>query len=89
MQVDAGSALVITDGAFNVNPTTGKKTGAAITGDGGNATATIAAGAKLVLVGAFNGADNELEILSGFTDQTTALEKFTVSVGGSNLLETA
>ena len=87
LQVDSGSALVITDGAFKVNPTTGQKTGAAITADGTTGTATIAQGAKLVLVGAFNGADNELEILSGFTDPTTALEKFTVSVGGSNLLE--
>ena len=89
LQVDAGSALVITDGAFNVNPTTGQKTGAAITADGSTGTATIAKGAKLVLVGAFNGADNELEILKNFTDQDAALEKFTVSVGGSNLLETA
>ena len=87
LQVDAGSALVVTDKVFTVDPATGKKTGVAITGNGGNATATIAQGANLVLVGAFNGADNELEILSGFTDPTTALKNFTVSVGGSNLLE--
>ena len=87
LKVDAGSALVITDKAFNVNPTTGQKTGPAISGS--SSTATIADGAKLVLVGAFNGADNELEILSGFTDQSTVVEKFTVSVGGSNLLEGA
>ncbi|WP_281709447.1 autotransporter outer membrane beta-barrel domain-containing protein, partial [Anaerobiospirillum succiniciproducens] len=86
LEVDAGSALVVTDKAFDVNPTTGKKTGAAITGNGGNATATIAQGSKLVLVGAFNGADNELEILSGFTSGDAALQNFTVSVGGSDLL---
>ena len=85
LKVDAGSALVITDKAFNVNPTTGKKTGAAISGS--SSTATIADGAKLVLVGAFNGADNELEILSGFTSQDTALQNFKVSIGGSDLLE--
>ncbi|WP_044122243.1 beta strand repeat-containing protein, partial [Anaerobiospirillum succiniciproducens] len=87
LKVDAGSALVITDKALGIDPVTGKKTSPAITAHNSNGTATIAEGAKLVLVGAFNGADNELEILSGFTDQTTALEKFTVSVGGSNLLE--
>ena len=85
LKVDAGSALVITDKAFNVNPTTGQKTGPAISGS--SSTATIADGAKLVLVGAFNGADNELEILSGFTSGDAALQKFDVSIGGSNLLE--
>ena len=88
VEVDSGSALVITDEAFGINPTTGKKTRPAITADSTNGTVAIAQGANLVLVGAFNGADNELEILSGFTDQTTAVEKFTVYVGGSNLLET-
>ena len=87
VEVDSGSALVITDKAFGIDPVTGKKTGAAITADGSTGTATIAQGAKLVLVGAFNGADNELEILKGFTNQDAALENFTVSVGGSNLLE--
>ena len=87
LTVDAGSALVITDEAFGINPTTGKKTPAQqYTADGTNGTVAIAEGAKLVLVGAFNGADNELEILKGFTDQDAALEKFGVSIGGSNLL---
>ena len=87
VEVDSGSALVITDKAFGIDPATGKKTGAAITAHNNTGgTATIAQGAKLVLVGAFNGADNELEILKGFTDQDAALEKFGVSIGGSNLL---
>ena len=61
LTVDAGSALVVTDNVFKVDPVTGKKTGAAIKAT--NGTAAIAEHAKLVLVGAFNGADNELEIL--------------------------
>ena len=32
LEVDAGSALVITDKVFTVDPATGKKTGVAITG---------------------------------------------------------
>ena len=86
LKVDAGSALVITDKAFGIDPATGKKTAPAITGSGGNANATIEQGANLVLVGAFNGADNELDILSGFTDAANQLAKFNVSVGGSDLL---
>ena len=86
LKVDAGSALVITDKAFGIDPATGKKTAPAITGNGGNANATIEQGANLVLVGAFNGADNELDILSGFTDAANQLANFTVSVGGSDLL---
>ena len=84
LTVDAGSALVVTDNVFKVDPATGKKTGAAITATTG--TAAIADGAKLVLVGAFNGADNELDILSGFNDAATQLGNFKVSIGGSNLL---
>ena len=87
VEVDSGSALVITDKAFGIDPVTGKKTSPAITAHNSNGTATIAEGANLVLVGAFNGADNELEILKGFTGQEAALEKFEVSIGGSNLLE--
>ena len=85
LTVDAGSALVVTDKVFTVDPATGKKNGVAISGS--SATATIDKGAKLVLVGAFNGADNELNILSGFTAQDTALQNFDVSIGGSDLLE--
>ena len=85
LEVDAGSALVITDKVFTVDPATGKKTGFAISGS--SATADIDQGAKLVLVGAFNGADNELEILSGFTSADAQLKKFDVSIGGSDLLE--
>ena len=84
LTVDAGSALVVTDNVFKVDPATGKKTGAAITATTG--TAAIADGAKLVLVGAFNGADNELDILSGFNDAATQLGNFKVSIGGSDLL---
>ncbi|MGN8851457.1 beta strand repeat-containing protein [Anaerobiospirillum succiniciproducens] len=86
LTVDAGSALVVTDKVFTVDPATGKKTGAAITANGGNGTAVIASGAKLVLVGAFNGADNELDILNGFTDAAAQLGNFKVSIGGSDLL---
>ena len=86
LTVDAGSALVVTDKVFTVDPATGKKTGAAITANGGNGTAEIASGANLVLVGAFNGADNELDILNGFTDAATKLGNFKVSIGGSDLL---
>ena len=87
LTVDAGSALVVTDKAFGIDPATGKKTGPAITANGGTGgTAAIASGANLVLVGAFNGADNELEILKGFTSQDTALQNFKVSIGGSDLL---
>ncbi len=54
LEVDAGSALVITDKAFGIDPVTGKKTSPAITAAGGTGgTATIAKGANLVLVGAF------------------------------------
>ena len=88
LTVDAGSALVITDKVFTVDPATGKKTGAAIAANGGTGgTAAIADGAKLVLVGAFNGADNELEILNGFTTSGDSVSKFDVSIGGSDLLE--
>ena len=88
LTVDAGSALVITDKVFTVDPATGKKTGAAIAANSGTSgTATIAEGAKLVLVGAFNGADNELDILSGFSGGTAPMETFDVSIGGSDLLE--
>ena len=88
LEVDAGSALVITDKVFTVDPATGKKTGVAITADSvTSGTATIDQGAKLVLVGAFNGADNELDILSGFSGGTAPMEKFDVSIGGSDLLE--
>ena len=88
LEVDAGSALVITDKVFTVDPATGKKTGAAIAANGGTGgTAAIADGAKLVLVGAFNGADNELEILNGFTTSGDSVSKFDVSIGGSDLLE--
>ena len=88
LTVDAGSALVITDKVFTVDPATGKKTGAAIVANGGTGgTAAIADGAKLVLVGAFNGADNELEILNGFTTSGDSVSKFDVSIGGSDLLE--
>ena len=87
LTVDAGSALVVTDKAFGIDPATGKKTSPAITANGGTGgTATIAQGANLVLVGAFNGADNELDILSGFTNAQSELAKFNVSVGGSDLL---
>ena len=85
LTVDADSALVVTDNVFTVNPVTGKKTGVAIKAT--NGTAAIAEHAKLVLVGAFNGADNELEILSGFTNGGDTVSKFDVSIGGSNLLE--
>ena len=85
--VDAGSALVITDKVFTVDPATGKKNGVAITADGSSGTANVTSGAKLVLVGAFNGADNELNILSGFTSADTQLKNFNVSIGGSDLLE--
>ena len=88
LTVDAGSALVITDKVFTVDPATGKKTGAAIAANSGTSgTATIEQGAKLVLVGAFNGADNELDILSGFSGGSAPMEKFDVSIGGSDLLE--
>ena len=87
LEVDAGSALVITDKVFTVDPATGKKTGVAIEANATNGTADIDQGAKLVLVGAFNGADNELNILSGFTGADTALQNFDVSIGGSSLLE--
>ena len=87
LEVDAGSALVVTDKVFTVDPATGKKTGVAIEANATNGTATIDPGAKLVLVGAFNGADNELEILKNFTDPSSALQKFDVSIGGSDLLE--
>ena len=88
VEVDSGSALVITDKAFGIDPATGKKTGAAITAHNNTGgTATIAQGAKLVLVGAFNGADNELEILNGFTNGGDTISKFDVSIGGSDLLE--
>ena len=87
LTVDAGSALVVTDKAFGIDPATGKKTSPAITANGGTGgTAAIAQGANLVLVGAFNGADNELDILSGFTNAQSELAKFNVSVGGSDLL---
>ena len=85
LEVEAGSALVITDKVFTVDPATGKKNGYAISGS--SATAAIAKDAKLVLVGAFNGADNELNILSGFTGAYTQLQNFNVSIGGSDLLE--
>ena len=85
LEVEAGSALVITDKVFTVDPATGKKTGAAIKAT--NGTAAIAENAKLVLVGAFNGADNELEILNGFTTSGDSVSKFDVSIGGSDLLE--
>ena len=88
LTVDAGSALVITDKVFTVDPATGKKNGVAITANSGTGgTAAIADGAKLVLVGAFNGADNELEILNGFTTSGDSVSKFDVSIGGSDLLE--
>ena len=85
LEVEAGSALVVTDKVFTVDPATGKKNGYAISGS--SATAAIAKDAKLVLVGAFNGADNELNILSGFTGADTQLQNFNVSIGGSDLLE--
>ena len=84
VEVDSGSALVITDKAFGVDPATGKKTSPAITATGG--TAAIAQGANLVLVGAFNGADNDLEILKGFNGSADQLKNFKVSIGGSELL---
>ena len=88
LAVDAGSALVVTDKVFTVDPATGKKTGAAIAANSGTSgTATIDKGAKLVLVGAFNGADNELDILSGFSGGTAPMQNFDVSIGGSDLLE--
>ncbi|MDY2797994.1 MAG: autotransporter outer membrane beta-barrel domain-containing protein [Anaerobiospirillum succiniciproducens] len=87
LTVDAGSALVVTDKVFTVDPATGKKTGAAITANGGTGgNAAIALGANLVLVGAFNGADNELDILNGFTDAAAQLVNFKFSIGGSDLL---
>ncbi|WP_317383936.1 hypothetical protein, partial [Anaerobiospirillum succiniciproducens] len=87
LTVDAGSALVVTDKAFGIDPATGKKTGPAITANGGTGgTAAIASGANLVLVGAFNGADNDLEILNGFTGAAAQLGNFKVSIGGSDLL---
>ena len=87
VEVDSGSALVITDKAFDVDPTTGKKSGSAITANNGTGgTATIASGANLVLVGAFNGAENDLEILKGFNGSADQLRNFKVSIGGSELL---
>ena len=87
VEVDSGSALVITDKAFGVDPETGKKTSPAITANNGTGgTAAIAKGANLVLVGAFNGADNDLEILKGFNDTANQMKNFKVSIGGSELL---
>ena len=87
LEVDSGSALVITDKALGIDPTTGKKTSPAITAHNGTGgTAAIAKGANLVLVGAFNGADNDLEILKGFNDTANQMKNFKVSIGGSELL---